>query len=132
MYKISIFFLALTAVLLFVACESSPYQMGERLYVTNCANCHMDNGEGLVGLIPPLAKADYLSLNRDVLPCLIRRGIQDTIVVNGQTYAENMGGLPHLSDIQITNILNYINTNWNNHQEKYRLDEVRVLLKVCE
>jgi mono/diheme cytochrome c family protein len=132
MYNTRVFFLSIIAVLLWTACESNPYQMGERLYKTECANCHMDNGEGLIGLIPPLAKADYLNLHRDQLPCLIRKGIRDSITVNGQIYVENMAGLPHLSDIQITNILNYVNTNWENKAEKYRLDEVRTLLEACE
>lgn len=43
-------------------------------------------------LIPPLAGADYLANNQANLPCLIRKGIQDTIVVNGKVYAEKMPG----------------------------------------
>ena len=35
----------------------STNSAGQRLYTTHCANCHMDNGQGLRQLIPPLAGA---------------------------------------------------------------------------
>lgn len=91
----------------------------------------MDDGEGLSALIPPLARADYLKTNRDKLPCLIRHGLKDTISVNGKTYAEQMPGVEVLSEIQIVNILNFVNSSWGNQNEAYRLDEVRNLLAKC-
>lgn len=116
-----------------VACESGgTYQSGERLYKASCANCHMDHGEGLGALIPPLAGSDFLAANRDNLPCIIRKGLMDTIVVNGKVYSEMMPPNPGLSDIQITNILNYINSSWGNTQPAYPLEGVRELLKKCE
>ncbi len=115
-----------------MACERQPYQSGARLYKTHCANCHMDNGEGLGALIPPLAGADYLVNHRDELPCLIRKGIQDTIVVNGKMYAEKMPANEALSDVQITNILNYINNSWGNKNPAFQLETLREMLKKCQ
>lgn len=114
------------------ACENQTYQSGGRLYATICANCHMDTGEGLSALIPPLAGSDYLANNRDLLPCIVRHGLKDTIVVNGKIYAENMAGMPGLSDIQITNLLNYINTSWGNHNPVFSYEEVTALLGGCK
>ncbi len=116
---------------LLFACENQTYQSGGRLYKTMCANCHMDSGEGLGALIPPLAGADYLEKNRDKLPCIVRQGLQDTIVVNGKVYAEKMAGMPGLSDIQVTNLLNYINTSWGNNNPPYSYEEVTELLLKC-
>jgi len=123
--------LSLIFVLLHAACDTNPYREGERLYKANCANCHMDNGEGLSALIPPLAGADYLGKNREKLPCVVKYGLKDSITVNGKIYAEQMPGVESLSDIQITNILNYVNNAWGNRHEPYRLDEVRTLLENC-
>lgn len=115
------------------ACESGgTYQSGERLYKTHCANCHMDKGEGLGALIPPLAGADFLAAHRDRLPCIVRKGLQDTIVVNGKVYSEVMPPNPGLSEVQITNILNYIQNSWGNRQAPYTLEGVGTLLKKCE
>ena len=82
-------------------------------------------------LIPPIAGSDFLGKNRDKLPCIIRHGLRDTIIVNGKTYAENMAAMPGLSDIQITNLLNYINNAWGNKHPAYNYEEVTSLLEKC-
>jgi mono/diheme cytochrome c family protein len=114
-----------------MACTTNPYRDGEALYKRQCANCHQDNGRGLGALIPPLNGADYLGLQRDKLPCIIRYGLQDSIVVNGQGYTGQMPGAATLSDIDVTNILNYVNTAWGNQYSTYKLEEVRALLEQC-
>lgn len=116
----------------FSQCQPNLHREGERLYKTHCANCHMDTGEGLSALIPPIAGADFLGKNRERLPCLLRHGIKDSIVVNGKIYAEEMPGVPTLSDVHVTNLLNYINSNWGNNNQPYQLDEVRALLGKCD
>ena len=105
---------------------------GERLYKANCANCHMDDGVGLGGLIPPLAGSDYLAAHREALPCMLRKGLEGPIVVNGKTYNEKMPGIPTLTPIQVTNLLNYINQAWGNKNGPYRLDEVTKAMEKCE
>jgi mono/diheme cytochrome c family protein len=129
--------LFLLAVLLLVTafslqdCRENPYSNGQYMYTRYCASCHMDDGKGLGALIPPLAGSDYLGMHRDLLPCIVRFGLKDTILVNGVAYDEPMAGIDALSDIDITNVLNYINSSWGNANGTYRLDDVRQLLKNC-
>lgn len=123
----------LLALLFFAgACQQHPFQEGERLYMANCANCHMDNGVGLSALIPPLAGSDYLANHRERLPCILRYGLTDTITVNGKVFAEQMPGVPTLSEVQIANLINYINNAWGNDNGTFRLDEVQVSLTRCK
>ena len=124
-------FLFTSILLVATACTRSPYQDGARVYTSYCANCHMDSGEGLGALIPPLNGADYLVINHDQLPCLVRYGLQDTIIVNGKTYAEAMPPADQLSDIDITNVLNYVNTHFGNNNRIFTLSEVRASLNKC-
>ncbi len=118
--------------IMIVGCTHSPYDDGARVYKSYCANCHMDTGEGLGALIPPINGVDYLVKNHDLLPCLIRYGLQDTIVVNGKVYAEQMPAADKLSDIDITNVLNYLNTNLGNQNPIFTLEEVRARLEKCK
>ncbi len=92
----------------------------------------MDAGEGLGALIPPLAGADYLVKNHDQLPCLVRYGLRDTIIVNGKIYAEEMPPAEQLSDIDITNVLNYVNTHMGNQNPIFTLEQVRKALDKCK
>ena len=112
-------------------CQPNPYRDGEAFYKQYCANCHLDNGEGLAGLIPPLAGADYLRNNREKLPCIVRHGLEGEIVVNGRKFSEQMAGIKTANDVEITNVLNFINNAWGNQNGVYKLEEVQQFLKNC-
>ncbi|MFM7400600.1 MAG: c-type cytochrome [Bacteroidota bacterium] len=118
----------LILVLLALARCMGTHESGQRVYASYCANCHLDDGKGLGALIPPLANSDYLTTNRAQLPLIVRYGLQDTIVVNGVTYAEKMAGMPGLNEIQVTNLLNYIGQSWGNDIEPFTFDEVKKTL----
>ncbi len=130
-----IFILPLVTVLIFAECsnDDNVYKQGKILYTRLCANCHQENGEGLHGLVPPLAKADYLSIHRSELSCVIKRGLKGNIVVNGVTYGtQEMLGIKGLTEFEIANVMNYISTSWGNTEKLWTVDEVREGLKDCE
>ena len=112
-------------------CETKTYRQGEILYQNFCANCHMEDGSGLQGVIPPLAGADYVRDHQLDLPCIIRVGMQGEIVVNGQTYNSVMPGENKLSHFEITNIINYINHAWGNDYGIIKFDDVQAELEKC-
>jgi mono/diheme cytochrome c family protein len=114
------------------SCEVKTYEHGEILYNNFCANCHMEDGTGLVGVIPPLAGADYLGLHPEKLPCIINKGIKGEIIVNGRKYNTEMVGIPRLTEFEITNVINYINTAWGNDFEIVKHMDVRKALEACE
>jgi hypothetical protein len=93
----------------------------------------MENGEGLKGIIPPLAQVDYLSKYRSELPCIIRKGQKGLIVVNGIEYNQQaMLPIPKLTEFEITNILNYVGTSWGNTEKLFTVEEVRDGLNKCQ
>ena len=118
--------------LVLLACNDNPYKQGRGLYTTQCASCHMEDGSGLEGAIPPLAQADYVKEDPLRMACIIRVGQNDTIIVNGRTYNQPMAGNIALSEFQITNIINYINHAWGNDYGVVKLEDVRNLLDACE
>jgi mono/diheme cytochrome c family protein len=121
-----------STIVLIQACQRDPYREGALLYKMQCANCHGDEGQGLGELIPPLAKSDYLTPHRAELPCLLIKGQNDTIIVNGKKYFDQaMPANEALSDVQVSNILNYVQNNWGNEQPDFTLDEVRKALTGC-
>jgi mono/diheme cytochrome c family protein len=115
--------------MLMVSCIDGP--SGEKTYQKSCANCHGKEGEGLKKLIPPLAGSDFLISRKSELPCIIRNGMNDTIIVNGHKYFGKMPGNKELSEIEITNLVNYINREWGDHSYQSE-QEIRAALERCD
>ncbi|MCR6642541.1 MAG: hypothetical protein NVV82_27005 [Sporocytophaga sp.] len=65
------------------------------------------------------------------LPCIIRNGMNDTITVNGHKYFGKMPGNNELSEIEITNLVNYINREWGDHSYQSE-QEIRAALEKCD
>jgi len=91
----------------------------------------MDDGSGLKGLYPPLAGADYLAKNQDKIACIIRYGLTDSILVNDKIYSQEMPGVKDLNDVQITNIINYVNHAWGNQLSHVKVEDLRKKLRDC-
>ena len=112
-------------------CFSNNRHQGEKLYALHCASCHGDQGQGLARLIPPLAGADYLVDHRAELPCLLRHGQNEVIVVNGIGYHNVMPGNKTMSTAQLTNLLNYIESHWGNEAVPRTIRDVQTALDSC-
>lgn len=87
---------------------------GRDLYKANCASCHQADGKGIKKLIPPLAESDFLNANQIAAIKLIRNGATKPIVVNGILYKPTMPAHAHLTNLEIAEILTYINNSWGN------------------
>ena len=116
------------ALLIVLACGQTDNRQGHNLYDQHCANCHMEDGSGLRGLIPPLAGADFLAENPRQTVRGIRYGMEGPLIVNGVTYNEPMPGNRELSEFQIVNIVNYINSAWGNDYPPVTVRDTRAWL----
>ena len=107
---------------LFFTCEQKhksndlhhSYLKGLDLYTIHCSSCHGIDGQGFRDLYPPLKQSDYLTSNKEQLPCIITQGIEGEIVVNGKTYNQRMIGLNNLKDYEVRDIYNYVMNSWGN------------------
>lgn len=114
------------------SCSETDYNQGKALYQKKCANCHIEDGTGLKGLIPPLAKADYLIAHKNDLACIIRNGLETPIMVNEVVYNQQvMPANEKISAADITNIVNYILSEWGNQGGVITLSEVNAQLEAC-
>jgi mono/diheme cytochrome c family protein len=105
---------------------------GKRLYDLHCSSCHFPNGEGLKQLIPPLAKADYMLENAQKIACIIRNGQNGAVKVNGIIYNQPMPANLTVTEIEITNIVNYIQNNWGNKAPERTFQQIQRELRECK
>lgn len=92
--------------------SGDSYMRGQMLYVDFCVRCHLPDGTGETGLIPPLANADFL---QDIQATVqsIKYGIHGPITVNGVIYNNTMAPMG-LENDEIADITNYILNSWGN------------------
>jgi nitrite reductase (NO-forming) len=102
----------------------SSMARGQDLYAAQCMSCHLEGGEGIEDVYPPLAKSDYLMADKDRSIHTVIHGLTGEIVVNGKSY--NMDMTPFaLTDEEVSDVLNYIRNSWGNKGEPVTAEEVR-------
>ena len=114
----------LSTLLIVVACNHNIYKQGKDLYESNCAACHMPDGSGVGDLYPALSSLgpeyDY-----SYISCF---------VINGKK-SENsvleMVAIKGLSDVQISNIVNYIRSEMNDLEGEINISQIRKQLTDC-
>ncbi|PWJ36152.1 cytochrome c [Sediminitomix flava] len=104
--------------------KEESMKAGKDTYKKLCAYCHQENGQGVKGLYPPLAKADYLFNDIDRGIHIIKYGKEGAIKVNGEEYNGYMSELG-LSDEEVRDVTNYILNTWGNEHEMISLEKVQ-------
>jgi mono/diheme cytochrome c family protein len=88
-------------------------ERGKEVYDVHCITCHMEKGEGVEGVFPPVAKADYLMADKNRSIMQILKGASGEMTVNGKTYNGEMPAVD-LTDEQVSDVLNYVRNSWGN------------------
>ncbi len=104
---------------------------GKAGYVANCSQCHGENGEGIKSLVPPLNHSDFAIKNLDSIPCWLKFGLNHPITVGDTLYDQPM--YPgNLDEVQISNIINYMNDEYFNLDKHVSPQWVSDRLKGCK
>jgi mono/diheme cytochrome c family protein len=88
---------------------------GAALYASLCAACHQANGQGLAGVFPPLAGAEWVTGKDSTAAAIVLHGVSGPLTVKGQAYNGAMpafGG--QLDDAQIAAVLSHVRSQWGN------------------
>jgi nitrite reductase (NO-forming) len=101
---------------------------GKEVYTAYCFSCHMEQGEGIESVYPPVAKSDYLMADKKRSIQQVLYGVSGEIKVNGVVYTGEMTGFD-LSDQEVSDVLNYIRNSWGNKGEAVKPEEVKAARK---
>jgi mono/diheme cytochrome c family protein len=99
-------------------------ERGKDIYIANCLTCHLDQGEGIEDVYPPLAKSDYLMADKKRSVHQVLYGATGEMKVNGKTYSGEMSGFD-LTDQQTSDVVNYIRNSFGNKGAAVTIEEVK-------
>ena len=101
---------------------------GKDVYIAQCLTCHLEKGEGIEDVYPPLAKADYLMADKKRSIEQVLYGARGEMKVNGKTYNAEMSAFD-LTDQQTSDVLNYIRNSFGNKGSAVTPEEVKAARK---
>lgn len=133
--KYLLFLAALTlSIVLFSSFKQTPsfdlkasIARGQEVYGSYCISCHMEQGEGIETVYPPLAKSDYLMADKKRAVVVTLKGLSGEIKVNGKTYNSEMTGFD-LTDQEASDVVNYIRNSFGNKaKDAVKPEDVKAL-----
>jgi len=114
------------------ATKEQRVRAGGVLYNGTCSVCHQQNGEGLAGVFPPLAKSDYLMADRRRAIEIVLNGMTGPVTVNGAPFNSVMPPMSQLNDDEIANILTFTLNSWGNEDGEITSEEVAEVREATE
>ena len=87
---------------------------GASVFADQCSACHQQNGEGVPGQFPPLARNPDVFLAPDFPLRVVLFGLKGRINVNGQPFDGEMPPFDVLSDAQVAAVVAYVRGSFGN------------------
>ena len=97
---------------------------GQEIYNWYCGACHQRDGKGASGRFPPLAGVDWVTGDKKRLIEIVLEGMEGPLDVEGESYNGVMPQHSFLNDEQISDVLNYIRSNFGNEASEVSPEEV--------
>ncbi|MEM6345426.1 MAG: c-type cytochrome [Bacteroidota bacterium] len=107
--------------------DAEKMSKGKKIYRQYCSACHQADGQGAMGLNPPLVDTKYVLGDTKSLIMVVLNGFSgEEIEVKGEIYGGIMPPHDFLSDTEIANLLTYIRNSWGNEASEVIVDEVKL------
>lgn len=108
--------------------KEAQIEKGKQVYMGLCFACHQADGNGLPGVFPPLAKADYMLADRERAIRVVLKGMTGKVTVNGKTYDSMMPPQEAaLNDQQVADVMTYVFNAWGNSGDAFTAAQVKVV-----
>ncbi len=115
--------------------DPSFLSRGRNLYLTVCASCHGNNGEGMQRFAPPLLQSEWVLGDEERLSKILLHGIEGALEVNGKIYdtPEILPAMPAFATTppeDLAAIMTYIRQSWGHNAAPVKpgtVGNVRVL-----
>lgn len=97
---------------------------GEKVYNTYCIACHMEDGNGVPNMNPPLGETEWVNGDKTRLINIVLNGLNGPIEIKGETYNNVMAPHNFLNDEDIAAVLTFVRGSFGNSSGPITADEV--------
>ena len=98
---------------------------GKKVYDMYCLSCHMEDGNGVPRMNPPLSKTTWVLGDKKKLIAVVLNGMDEEININGQAFSNTMAPHDFLKDEEIADVLTYIRNSFGNKASAVTTAEVK-------
>ena len=102
-------------------------ERGQKVYEATCLPCHQAKGSGVPGMNPPLIKTTYVLGGKDTLINIVLNGLEEDVIIGGQTYGNPMPAQAQLKNDEIADVLTYVRNSFGNKAPAVTVEEVNKL-----
>jgi len=114
----------------------ASFKRGKELYVgaAVCAGCHGADGEGMIGLGPPLNQSEWVTGKPEILLAILLNGMSGPLTVNGIAYTPS-ADMPAfalntlITDANLADVATYIRHEWDNTAPLVKEEQVAKMRK---
>jgi len=99
---------------------------GKKVYDLYCLSCHMEDGNGVPRMNPPLGKTKWVLGDKKKLIAVVLNGMDEEIEINGQSYSNTMAPHDFLKDEEIADVLTYVRNSFGNKASAVTTADVKV------
>lgn len=107
--------------------EKISIEKGKAVYEMYCLACHQADGSGVPDLNPPLIKTKWTQGDKKTIINVVLKGLDQEIEVDGETYANVMPSMAHLTDEEIADVLTFVRNNFGNKASSITVKDVKAL-----
>ncbi|MFO0831040.1 MAG: cytochrome c [Phycisphaerales bacterium] len=95
--------------------QASPqYARGQKLFQGVCTLCHMEQGEGQPGMVPPLHGAPIATGDGGAFVRILLHGMEGPVEVKGTRYEGIMPPATFSSDEDLAAVMTFVRNSWGN------------------
>ncbi len=98
---------------------------GKQLFGAKCAACHQATGLGVPGLFPPLAGAEWVVGEPQVLSRILLHGVTGELTVKGTAYKGAMPAFNTMTDDELAALMTFIRSEWGNQAPAVAADQLK-------
>ncbi len=100
---------------------------GQETYETYCVACHQADGQGQVGINPPLVGSEWVTGDKIRLIKTVMLGLNEPQIINGIKYNNAMPTHDYLEDAELANVITFVRKKYGLMPDSISIADIKTV-----